>query len=223
MAVFKVVLTAGGTSRRFGGTNKLFENLNGKPVICHSADIFTEMGLEIVIPAHRDAIDDMKKLFDGYQNIRIITGGITRQQSVYRGLQELYPCDYAIIHDAARPLVSKDIIQRGMDAVLEKKAVITAVKTTDTIKKVDINKKIVATPDRISLINVQTPQIFDYQMILACHAKHQDKSMTDDACLCEASDIDVYYTDGDYSNIKITNKIDILYAELLIKNQNLGD
>lgn len=217
MPLFKVVLTAGGTSRRFGNSNKLFENLHGKPVICHSADIFTEMGLEIVIPAHLSAMEEMKKLFASYNNVKVIQGGITRQQSVYRGLQKLYDCDYAIIHDAARPLISKDVIKKGMETVLEKKAVITAVKTTDTIKKTDINKKIVATPDRTSLINVQTPQIFDYKMILACHARHQDKSMTDDACLCEASDIDVYYTDGEYSNIKITNQVDLLYAEILMQ------
>lgn len=221
MPIFKVVITAGGSSRRFGNSNKLFENLNGKPVIQYSVDIFTELGLEIVIPAHSSFIDEMSQLFENYNNVRIIRGGITRQQSVYRGLQEIGACDYVIIHDAARPLVTKDIVERGMLAVEDKKAVITAVKTTDTIKTVDNNKKITSTPNRIGLINVQTPQIFEYSMILDAHARHQDKSMTDDACLIEENGLAVYYVDGDYSNIKITNQIDIDYAEILLKNRQI--
>ena len=144
-------------------------------------------------------------MFSEYSNVRIVQGGITRQQSVFRGLQAAMGADYVLIHDAARPLIKKETVQKVLDAVIDKKAVIVAVKTTDTIKTVDINKKITSTPNRVNLINVQTPQAFDFQLIYDAHAKHQDKSFTDDACLIEELGLDVYYVDGDYSNIKIFN------------------
>ena len=219
MPKFKVVLTAGGTSRRFGSANKLFEDLNGKPVIKYSVDLFSEMGFEIVIPSHNSAMAEMQELFALYPNVRIIQGGLTRQQSVFRGLKECGDAEYVIIHDAARPLIKKETVQKALDEVVDKKAVIVAVKTTDTIKTVDIHKKITSTPSRTNLINVQTPQVFEYQMILDAHARHQDKSFTDDACLIEESGLDVYYVEGDYSNIKITNQIDIAYAKILLESE----
>jgi 2-C-methyl-D-erythritol 4-phosphate cytidylyltransferase len=213
-----VIITAGGTSQRYGVENKLFEDLNGKPVIKHSVDLFTEMGYDIVITSHLSFIEEMQKIFENYQNIQIIQGGISRQQSVYRGLKALQDknCDFVIIHDAARPLIKKETVEKCLQKAYETKAAIIAVHTTDTIKTTDINKKITGTPNRTTLINVQTPQIFDYQLILSEHAKHQDKTLTDDASLLEASNIDIYYVEGEYSNIKITNKIDIAYAKILL-------
>lgn len=219
MPIIKVVLTAGGTSSRFGNSNKLFEKLLGKPVIQYSADLFSEMGFDIIIPAHESAVGEMETLFGNYRNIKIITGGKTRQESVFKGLQAAGECDYVIIHDAARPMIKKETVEKALSEVITKKAVIVAVKTTDTIKKVDGNKKITDTPNREYLINVQTPQIFEYKMILNAHEKFQNQSLTDDACLMEEAGLDVYYIDGEYSNIKITNKIDMAYAEILLKNE----
>lgn len=216
MPIVKVVVTAGGTSRRFGNTNKLFEDLCGKPVIQYSVDLFTEMGFEVIIPAHISFKDEVAELFKNYSNVKVIQGGITRQQSVYRGLLQAGGADFVIIHDAARPLITKDIVNNCLEKAYEKKAAIVAVKTTDTIKTVDINKKITSTPNRINLINVQTPQIFEYSMILDAHEKHKDKSLTDDACLIEECGGEVYYSDGEYSNIKITNQTDMDYAKILI-------
>ncbi|MBQ2645684.1 2-C-methyl-D-erythritol 4-phosphate cytidylyltransferase [bacterium] len=216
MPEIKVIITAGGSSRRFGDENKLLYKINNKEVIRYSVDLFTEMNFQIIIPTNKDAIDDFQRLFKNYDNVTITEGGITRQQSVYKGLLQIGSCDYVIIHDGARPLITKEIVQEGINAVIDKRAIITAVKTTDTIKTVDMNKKITSTPNRINLINVQTPQIFDYKIILEAHKKYQDKSFTDDACLIEELGLNVFYIEGDYSNIKITNKIDIEYAKLIM-------
>lgn len=71
---------------------------------------------------------------------------------------------------------------------------------------------------RTNLVNVQTPQIFDYRLILDAHESHLECSMTDDSCLVEAYGTDVYYVEGEYSNIKITNQIDMDYAKLLLES-----
>lgn len=219
MAIIKAVVTAGGTSRRFGNSNKLFEYLCGKPVLKYSVDLFTEMGFEVIIPSHASFIADVEEMFKEYPNVKAIRGGLTRQQSVYRGLQEAGGCNYVIIHDGARPLIKKEIVEKCIEKAIEKRAAIVAVKTTDTIKTVDIDKKITGTPNRANLINVQTPQIFEYSYILEAHEKNKDKSLTDDACLIEEVGGEVYYVEGDYSNIKITNQIDIDYAKLLLESQ----
>lgn len=220
MPIVKAIITAGGTSSRFGCTNKLFEDLCGKPVIQYSADLFTRMGFDIIIPAHISFMQDLKNLFAEYKNIKVVQGGQTRQQSVYKGLLEASGSEYIIIHDGARPLIKENTVRECLEKAFEKKAAIVAVKTTDTIKVINESNEITETPDRTYLINVQTPQIFDYKLILDAHARNQDKSYTDDACLFEAEGRKVYYINGEYSNIKITNKIDIEYAKLLIKNVN---
>lgn len=219
MTDIKVIITAGGSSARYG-SNKLFENLCGKPVIQYSIDLFTQMGFDIVISCNSSFIDDMKQLCGCYKNVSVITGGITRQQSVYYALLAVSSCDYVIIHDGARPLITKQTVEKCLEKAFEKKAVITAVKTTDTIKTVELEShKITSTPDRAKLINVQTPQIFDYKMIFEAHEKNKDKNFTDDACLIEECGKTVYYSEGEYSNIKITNPIDIAFAKILLETQ----
>ena len=215
MPIFKVVITAGGTSSRFG-KNKLFEKIKNKPVIQYSADVFTNLGLDIVITANETFIDEMKNLFSGYKNIKVVLGGKSRQESVFNGLKAVGECDYVLIHDGARPLISKAVIEKGMAEVIEKKAVVTAVKTTDTIKTVDENKKITSTPDRAFLINVQTPQIFDYELIYNAHKATEGKNLTDDGAIAEHAGYEVYYVEGEYSNIKITNQTDIACAEIFL-------
>ena len=217
MAIIKAVVTAGGTSRRFGNSNKLFEDLCGKPVLKYAVDLFTEMGFEVIIPSHASFMADVEELFKDYKNVKVIRGGLTRQQSVYRGLQEAGGSDYVIIHDGARPLIKRETVEKCLEKAYEKRAAIVAVHTTDTIKTVDMHKKITGTPLRTNLINVQTPQIFDYRLILDAHESHLECSMTDDSCLVEAYGTDVYYVEGEYSNIKITNQIDMDYAKLLLE------
>lgn len=213
---FTVIITAGGTSNRFGNTNKLLEKINGREVIKHSVDAF--MGFEeiseIVICANVAIIDILTSYFKDEKKIRIIEGGKTRQKSVYNGLKACKNTEYVLIHDGARPMISKDVIKKAIEEVKTKKALTVATKTVDTIKQVDENLKIIKTIDRSSLFNTQTPQAFEYNLILSAHEELNGKEFTDDCGMLEFLGHDVYLIEGDYKNIKITTQNDMSIAEI---------
>lgn len=242
---FKAIITAGGSSSRYGDTNKLLEKINSKEVIKHTIEAFLAVDeiSEIVICAHLSIIDELNNIFNlkaqskldklntgGLANppyfdgsnkaliapqnkIRIIEGGKTRQQSVFNGLLALQDCDYVLIHDGARPMITPEIIKNAMQAVQKQKALTVAAKTIDTIKQVDENLKIIKTIDRSALYNTQTPQAFEYGLIKSAHEKLSGENFTDDAGMLEHLGYDVYILEGDYKNIKITTKSDIEVAK----------
>lgn len=214
--IVKAIITAGGTSQRYGNTNKLLEKINSKEVIVHTVNKFLSLEYidKIVICANPSIIDSLKSLFHGQNKIRIVEGGQTRQQSVYNGLLALEECDYVLIHDGARPMISPYIIEKAIADVQIKKALTVAAKTTDTIKQVDSNLKIIKTIDRSSLYNTQTPQAFEYKLILNAHEKLKGENYTDDAGMLESLGYDVYILEGEYKNIKITTKNDIDIAKI---------
>ena len=213
---FSAIITAGGTSSRFGNTNKLLEKIDGKEIIKYTVDAFTNAGVEdIVICANVSIISILSDILADYKNVRIIEGGTTRQESVYNGLQAV-DCDYVLIHDGARPMITSEIIKKTMDEVVEKKAVSVMTKTVDTIKKVDENGKIITTIDRTQLYNTQTPQAFEYNLIKSVHEKYVGESFTDDAGMVETSGVNVYIVEGDYRNIKVTTRSDLALAEVYL-------
>lgn len=215
----KVIITAGGTSNRFGKSNKLMEKIAGKTIIEHTVSAFlaVEEVCEIVLCANISIIDELKGFFAKNEIVKVIEGGQTRQESVFNGLKACADCDFVLIHDGARPLVSPEIIRKAILSVKEKKALTVAAKTTDTIKQVDENLKIIKTVDRTNLYNTQTPQAFDYSLILAAHQKLAGSNFTDDAGMLESLGEDVYILEGDYKNIKITTQSDLQIAENYLK------
>jgi len=217
MTDIKVIVTAGGSSSRFGNTNKLLSLLKGKSVIQYSVDLFTQMGFEVIIPSNKSAIEDYKNLFKNYDNVKIIEGGSTRQQSVRLALETIDNCSFVIIHDGARPLIKKEVVIKCIEAAKQYGGAIVGVKTTDTIKRISADKKIKETLNRDNLINVQTPQIFEFNKIKKYHEKYSNESFTDDSALFELENEDVFFVEGDYSNIKITTQTDIKLAELLLE------
>lgn len=214
---FSAIITAGGTSSRFGKTNKLLEKVHSKEIIKHTVDAFLAVeGIdEIIIAANATIITDLNRIFSSYPQVMIIEGGITRQQSVFNGLK-VCNCDYVLIHDGARPMVSSDIIKKSMVMVQEKKALTVAAKTIDTIKQVDENLKIIKTVERSNLFNTQTPQVFEYNLIKEAHEKLAGQNFTDDAGMLEYLGKDVYILEGDYKNIKITTQNDIELAKVYL-------
>lgn len=212
---FKAIITAGGSSSRYGDTNKLLEKIHSKEVIKHTIEAFLVVDeiSEIVICANSSIIDELKNIFKATEKIHIIEGGKTRQQSVFNGLIALQNCDYVLIHDGARPMITPEIIKNAMQAVQKQKALTVAAKTIDTIKQVDEKLKIIKTIDRNALYNTQTPQAFEYNLIRSAHEKLQGQNFTDDAGMLEHLGYDVYILEGDYKNIKITTKNDIVIAE----------
>lgn len=215
-----VIVTAGGTSSRYGKTNKLLEKINDKEVILHSIEAFLPFNpVEIIISASKSlepVIEELVGTCDYSKIVKIVRGGDTRQASVFNALKACSSPDLAAIHDAARPLIKKEDIQNCINKAIETKAAIVAVKAVDTIKKTDEAGKITETPDRNSLWAVQTPQIFDYHFILNAHKKLEGGSFSDDSGMLEALGEDVYVVEGDYSNLKITTKKDLFLAQMLM-------
>lgn len=217
---FSVIITAGGSSNRFGNTNKLLEKLHSKEVIKYSVEAFLSVKdvKEVVICASSAIIEILEDFFKAETRVKIIEGGKTRQQSVFNGLNSLANCDYVLIHDGARPMISKKLIEKAIIEVQSKKALTIATKTTDTIKRVDENLKILQTIDRSSLYNTQTPQAFEFNLIKNAHEELKGQDFTDDAGMLEFLGNDVYILEGDYKNIKITTQNDMSIAEIYLKN-----
>jgi len=217
---FKAIITAGGNSNRFGDTNKLLEKIHSKEVIRHTIDAFLNINEidEIIICAHLSIIDELKQIFNDEDKIRIIEGEKTRQQSVFNGLL-VADCDYVLIHDGARPMITPEVIKKAIETVQIQKALTVATKTIDTIKQVDENLKIIKTIERSALYNTQTPQAFEYNLIKSAHEKLAGQDFTDDAGMLEYLDYNVYILEGDYKNIKITTKDDIGIAKAYLKSE----
>lgn len=216
MKKFSLIITAGGTSSRYGNKNKLLEKINDKTVIEETVSKFIDFDQidEIIISANSSIIEILQELFDS-PKVKIIEGGNTRQKSVYNALQ-VVKNDYVLIHDGARPLIRKDTIAYVLEAVLDKDAVTVMTKTTDTIKEVDATGRIIRTIDRSKLYNTQTPQAFKTSIIKEAHEKLKDGNFTDDCSMLEELNIPVYIVNGSYTNIKITIKSDLDFAKLYI-------
>ena len=216
MKNFSLIITAGGTSSRYGNKNKLLEKINDKTVIEETVSKFIDFDEidEVIISANSSIIETLQELLNN-PKVKIIEGGNTRQKSVYNALQ-VVKNDYVLIHDGARPLIRKDTIAYVLEAVLDKDAVTVMTKTTDTIKEVDSTGRIIRTIDRSKLYNTQTPQAFKTSIIKDAHEKLKDGNFTDDCSMLEELNISVYIVNGSYTNIKITIKSDLDFAKLYI-------
>ena len=213
---FSVIITAGGTSSRYGKTNKLLEKINNLTVIEETVKKFTGFDNinEIIIPANEGIKNNLSHLFNN-PLIKLVNGGQTRQQSVCNALNYVTN-SYVLIHDGARPLITKEVIAETMDKTIEFDAVSVMTKTTDTIKEVDSSGRIIRTIDRSKLYNTQTPQGFRTELIRDAHKKLKDGNYTDDCSMLEELDIPVYIVNGSYTNIKITVKNDLDFAKLYL-------
>lgn len=209
------IIPSGGISSRFGGKNKLLEKINGKEVIKYTVDAFNASNVdEIIICANVSIREELGLIFANYPKVRIIEGGQTRQESVFNGLK-VCDCDYVLIHDGARPMISVELINSAIEMVREKKALTVATKTIDTIKEVE-DGKIVRTVDRSKLYNTQTPQAFEFKLIKQAHEKLAGQNFTDDAGMLEELGQTVYILNGSYKNIKITTQSDIDIAKIYL-------
>lgn len=223
-----VIVAAGTGSRMKMGINKQFIKLEGKEIIAYTIEKFyNNSNIEdIVVVVKEDESEFFKKeILDKYnfKNIKIAYGGKERQDSVYNGLKSLdKKCDVVLIHDGARPFVSDKIIDNCIEEVKEHKAIVVGVPVKDTIKVIDNDKNIVDTPNRSVLWAVQTPQTFDYNILIDAY-KDAFKSGfygTDDAMLVERIGYKVKMVEGSYNNIKITTKEDLSVGSQILKIQD---
>ena len=213
------IIAAAGSSSRFKNGQKLLFDLNGKPVIERTIEKFNSHSMidEIVICTSENIIDDIKEIAKNYPKVKkVILGGAQRQDSVLNGLKALDSPDFVAIHDGARPLISAETIEATLKKAIEYGHATCAVEVKDTIKKVQ-NDKIIETPNRQELWQVQTPQVFDYKEILDAHLQFEGQSFTDDTLLIEKIGKSVYIVKGCYKNLKITTPEDVEIARLLDK------
>ena len=215
-----VIVAAGQGSRMNLKYNKAFLPLVGKPMLLHTLEALMGSGLYdgvalVIRPDERERVREL--LADAPGEALLVDGGATRQQSVLNGLRALPDtCRYVAVHDAARPLVTYDILKATLDSAIEFGSGVACTPVTDTIKRVDGDGH-VSTLDRSALRAVQTPQVFRLDMLLRAHEWAQANGIeaTDDSALIEQSGGNVHLVaapDG-ASNIKLTTPADLRYAE----------
>ena len=222
-----VIVAAGTGSRMKMEINKQFIKLNEKEIIAYTIEKFYKHKniQDIVVVIKEEEAEFFKEnILKKYKfkNIKIAYGGNERQDSVYNGLKLLdNKCDTVLIHDGARPFVSGYTIDKSIEEVKKHKAVVVGVRVKDTIKVINDKNDIIDTPDRSKLWAVQTPQTFDYNILLKSYEDAFKNGFygTDDAMLVERIGYKVKMVEGSYNNIKITTQEDINIGTQILKIQ----
>jgi len=210
---------AAGESQRMGGADKVFALLGGKPILVRAVEPFQSCGAidQIVIVLSEQNLERGRQLVagEGWSKVTdVCPGGRRRQDSVLAGLDRLKNCQWVIIHDGVRPLVTAGLIEQGLAEARETGAAVAAVPVTDTIKVAGDDRIVHQTPPRQNLWAVQTPQVFSYPIIAEAYQRAKS-DVTDDASLVEQAGYKVKLYTGAYDNIKITTPDDLILAEVL--------
>ena len=213
------IIVAAGSSQRMGGVDKVLALLGGKPVLAHVIDTFQRCNAvgQIVVVLSEPNLEQGRQLVaeQGWSKVtEICPGGERRQDSVVAGLSRLSHCHWVVIHDGARPLLTEDLICRGLTEVKETGAAVAAVPVTDTIKVAGDDRLVQQTPPRHNLWAVQTPQVFRFDIIAEAY-RQAKQEVTDDAILVEQLGYRVKLYMGSYDNIKVTTPDDLALAEVL--------
>jgi len=215
------VIAAAGRSQRMGETDKLRAPLGKGTVLGRVVDVFQKSQLVdcIVIVLAESNLDWGRALVmeRGWSKVTdVCAGGRRRQDSVAAGLSRLGSCSWVIVHDGARPLVSEDLISRGLEAAVETGAAVAAVAAGDTIKLAEGGYVYQSLP-REKLWVVQTPQVFLFDLLSRAYRESNDDDVTDDASLVERLGYPVKLYEGSYDNIKITTPDDLAVAGVLVE------
>ena len=215
------VIVAAGNASRMGGIDKVMAQLGGEPMILRTVRTFNECDAikEIVVVTRPDLIVPISHLCAGLTKVKaVIAGGATRQESVELGLHGLSDkVKLAAIQDGARPLVTWQVIDRVVRAANTYRAAAPAIPVKDTIKVVT-GGVVKETPDRSTLQAVQTPQVFDIDLLRGAlkKAKLDGAAVTDDCSAVELMGMSVKIVEGDERNLKVTTPMDLKIAELLL-------
>lgn len=221
-----IVLAAGQGKRMQSKIQKQFLEIRNHPVLYYSLQCFQKSPLiqDIILVTGEDVISYCKKeIVERYHFDKVsgvIAGGKERYDSVYAGLLACKDSDYVFIHDGARPFITEEILQRGMESVRKTGACVIGMPSKDTIKLSDNSGFVKETLNRSLVWTIQTPQIFSYSLIRRAHESIRKKDMTaitDDAMVVEQeTGVRVSLAEGSYRNIKITTPEDLLIAEAFL-------
>lgn len=222
--MISAIVLAGGRGKRMNyHKSKQFIEIKGKPVLVYTLEkfIYNKSIDEVILVLPEDEVDYCKKEVLQKYSLkvdRIVIGGKERQDSVFNALEAMEKANIVLIHDGARPFISEKIIEEGIKYANIYGAAAPGVTPKDTIKIKNEDNISVDTPDRNTLVAVQTPQCFKYDEIYQCHRKIKEENaiVTDDTSVVERYGHKVYLYEGDYTNIKITTPDDLILAERLI-------
>jgi len=225
------LILAGGTGERFGGgMPKQYRILGGLPVLCHSIKKFLEINeiQNVFVVTHEDHAALYRQALSclslpegcAAKLHPPVIGGTMRQESVLNGLKAAAASrpDYVLIHDAARPLVTRKIIRNACNALQNHSAVLPGIPVADTLKSACAEKGTVkATIDRSNVFQAQTPQGFDFRILYDAHLAYREAGATDDIALIEKAGITAKIIPGHRHNFKLTETEDFLLAEALLR------
>ena len=216
------VIVAAGNASRMGGIDKVMAPINGEPMIVRTVRTFQNAVAvkEIVIVTREDLIPKITSLCGKFDKVRaVVVGGKDRAESVKNGLRMLSKqVKLAAVQDGARPLITEAVIDRTIRAAHTYGAAAPAIPVKDTIKVVE-GYVVKNTPDRATLRAVQTPQVFDYDMLRGALKKAEldGAQVTDDCSAVERIGLTVKIVEGDERNIKVTTPMDLKIAEMLLE------
>ena len=224
MATFAVILPAAGRSTRFSAKDrkKPFVDLQGRPIWLRSAELFVTRD-DVVQTIIAIAADDMEWFKNKYRpnlaflDLEIIEGGAERADTVQNALSRVKAdVDFVAVHDAARPLLVKEWIDKVFESAEKTGAAIPAVPVSATLKRIDEKRRISETVSREDLWEAQTPQVFRRELLIEAFSKRGDFQPTDEAQLVERIGVDVTVIEGWPMNLKITTFADFKMAEALV-------
>lgn len=222
------VILAGGQGRRMQSqVQKQYMLLGGRPLIAYALEVFENSPVdEIVLVSGAGEEDYVRREIIEPMGLKkvaaVVTGGKERFHSVYEGLKALKACDYVLIHDGARPMVTKEIIESAIEGAAAEGACVVGMPVKDTIKVSDAKGYAVDTPDRRLLWQIQTPQAFSYPLVKGAYDTLMENEalqhgITDDAMVVEAcTAARAKLVEGSYENLKITTPEDLVVAEALL-------
>lgn len=219
-----VIIVAGGKGERMqADIPKQFLEIKGKPILMHTLEVFqrydASMKLVLVLPAVQvEFWSELCKKHSFSLPHQVVTGGQTRFQSVKNGLEAVAGFALVAVHDGVRPLVSVETIAQCFDAAEKHGAVIPVVDSVDSIRQItgDSSQSV----DRSAYKLVQTPQVFDAELLKKAYEQDFSPLFTDDASVMEALGVKIHLVEGNRENIKITTEFDLRIAESLLLTDN---
>jgi 2-C-methyl-D-erythritol 4-phosphate cytidylyltransferase len=219
---YAIIVAAGSGTRMNNSVPKQFLLLNDKTVLCHSLNAFLEAydDLEIILVLAKDFFEKGNVIVQSTispQRIKIVEGGETRFHSVKNGLENVINDSIVFVHDGVRCLVTKALIHNCYEVALEKGNAIPSVGAVDSIRiETGNDNKIV---DRNTVRIIQTPQTFLSNGLKKAFEQDYKESFTDEASVAEQSGIKINLIEGETTNVKITQPLDLIIAEKILQER----
>ena len=220
MKNYAVIVAGGSGSRMKSDQPKQFLELTGRPLLMHTLDAFAACDMELILVLPADHIQTWQHLVKKHEFTtahQTTTGGATRFDSVKCGLEQIAEEGIVAIHDGARPLISKDLIERTVSEAKKSGNGIAAVQVKDSIRQLTTegNKAV----DRSQFYSIQTPQTFNISLIKKAFAACNSNEFTDDASVLESFGERINLVEGSYENLKVTTPEDLIIATSILERR----